>query len=60
LLESFYVSIMLREEYNPVGRVAVAIVFLLAAGWVLLRNHRVLRTTVSEGLRAPIKELTSR
>jgi cation:H+ antiporter len=60
LLESFYVSIVLREEYNPVGRVAVAIVFLLAAGWVLLRNHRVLRTTVSEGLRAPIEELTSR
>ena len=60
LLESFYVSIVLREGYNPVGRVAVAIVFLLAAGWVLLRNHRVLRTTVSEGLRAPIEELTSR
>jgi cation:H+ antiporter len=60
LLESFYVSIVLRDEYSPEGRVGVAIVFLLAAGWVLLRNHRLLRTTVSEGLRAPVEELASR
>ncbi len=59
LLESFYVSIVLREEYNPVGRVAVAIVFLIAAGWVIFRHHRALRTTVTEGLRAPVEELAA-
>jgi cation:H+ antiporter len=59
LLESFYVSIVLREEYNPVGRVAVAVVFLIAAGWVLRRSHRQLRTTVREGLRTPAEELAA-
>jgi cation:H+ antiporter len=57
LLESFYVSIVLREEYNPAGRIAVAVVFLLAAGWVLFRHRGQLRHTVDEGLRAPIEEL---
>lgn len=57
LIESFYVSIVLREEYNPVGRVAVAIVFLIAAGWVLRRHWRELRHTVKEGLTAPIADL---
>jgi cation:H+ antiporter len=59
LLESFYVSFVLREAYNPAGRVGVAIVFLIAAGWVLSRNHRLLRQTVAEGIRAPVKELAS-
>jgi hypothetical protein len=59
LLESFYVSFVLREEYNPAGRVGVAIVFLIAAGWVLSRNHRLLRQTVTEGIRSPVKELAS-
>jgi len=57
LLESFYVSIVLREEYNPVGRVSVAIAFLLAAGWVLFRHRGRLRHTVKEGLTAPISDL---
>jgi cation:H+ antiporter len=57
LLESFYVSIVLREEYNRAGRVAVAVVFMLAAGWVLFRHRGQLRQTVDEGLRAPIEEL---
>ena len=57
LLESFYVSFVLREEYNAVGRVGVAIVFLLAAGWVLFRHRGQLRHTVKEGLRTPVAEL---
>jgi hypothetical protein len=51
------VSIVLREEYNRAGRVAVAVVFMLAAGWVLFRHRGQLRQTVDEGLRAPIEEL---
>lgn len=57
LLESFYVSIVLRDDYNPAGRIGVAVVFLLAAGWVLFRHRGQLRHTVREGLRAPIEEL---
>ena len=57
LLESFYVSFVLNEEYNPVGRVAVAIVFLLAAAWVIFRHRGQLRHTVKEGLRTPVAEL---
>jgi cation:H+ antiporter len=57
LLESFYVSFVLREEYNAVGRVGVAIVFLLAAGWVLFRHRGQLRHTVREGLLTPVAEL---
>jgi hypothetical protein len=57
LLESFYVSIVLRDEYNPAGRIAVAVVFLIAAAWVLARHRGQLRRTVDEGLRAPIEEL---
>ncbi|MGH8957304.1 MAG: sodium:proton exchanger [Acidimicrobiia bacterium] len=58
LFESFYVSIVLDEEYNAAGRVGVAIVFLIAAAWVGLRRLREVRTTVNEGLRAPIEVLT--
>jgi cation:H+ antiporter len=57
LLESFYVSIVLRDDYNPAGRIGVAVVFLLAAGWVLFRHRGQLRHTVEEGLRAPIADL---
>ncbi|HEY3427748.1 MAG TPA: sodium:proton exchanger [Acidimicrobiia bacterium] len=58
LFESFYVSFVLDEEYNAAGRVGVAIVFLLAAAWVGFRRLREVRTTVREGLRAPIEVLT--
>jgi len=57
LLESFYVSIVLRDDYNPAGRIGVAVVFLLAAAWVLFRHRGQLWHTVDEGLRAPIDEL---
>ncbi|CAN5297208.1 sodium:calcium antiporter [soil metagenome] len=57
LRESFYVSIVLRDDYNPAGRIGVAVVFLLAAGWVLFRHRGQLRHTVREGLHAPIEEL---
>jgi cation:H+ antiporter len=48
--ESFYVSFVLREEYSSVGRVAVGLVFLVAAAWVLVRNWRPLLAMVRVGL----------
>lgn len=50
LMESFYVSFVLREDYSSVGRLAVGAVFLMAAGWVLVRNWRSLMRMVKHGL----------
>jgi cation:H+ antiporter len=50
--ESFYVSFVLREEYSSIGRIAVGVVFLAAAVWVLFRNWRSLWNMVKSGLRS--------
>ncbi|HEU4751110.1 MAG TPA: sodium:proton exchanger [Acidimicrobiia bacterium] len=55
--ESIYVSLILDAGENPIGRVVVGIVFLVAAAWVISRNWRLLSRMVIDGLRKPINEL---
>jgi cation:H+ antiporter len=55
--ESLYVSLILDAGENPIGRVVVGIVFLVAAAWVISRNWRLLGRMVIDGLRKPINEL---
>jgi hypothetical protein len=56
-VESLYVSLILDAGENPVGRIVVGIVFLIAAAWVISRNWRLLRQMIGDGLRRPINEL---
>jgi cation:H+ antiporter len=56
-VESIYVSLILDAGENPVGRIVVGIVFLVAAAWVISRNWRLLRQMIGDGLRKPINEL---
>jgi hypothetical protein len=56
-VESIYVSLVLDAGENPVGRIVVGIIFLVAAAWVISRNWRLLRQMIGDGLRRPINEL---
>jgi cation:H+ antiporter len=56
-VESIYVSLVLDAGDNPVGRIVVGIIFLVAAAWVISRNWRLLRQMIGDGLRKPINEL---
>jgi cation:H+ antiporter len=56
-VESIYVSLILGAGENPVGRIVVGIIFLIAAAWVISRNWRLLRQMIGDGLRRPINEL---
>lgn len=47
----------ISEEASAQARIAVGIVFLLAAAWVLRKDFRSFRTNVSDGLRTPWAEL---
>ena len=56
----FASSGVLPEEYAAPGRIAVGVIFMLAAAWVLRRGHlRGLRTVITEGLTMPYDELTA-
>ena len=56
----FASSGILPEEYAAPGRIAVGVIFMLAAAWVLRRGHlRGLRTVITEGLTMPYDELTA-
>lgn len=55
----FASSGVLPERYAAPGRIAVGVIFILAAAWVLRRGHlRGLRTVIVEGLTSPYDELT--
>lgn len=48
---------ILPERYAAPGRIAVGVIFLLAAAWVLRGRFQGLRAVVSSGLRKPYEEL---
>ena len=49
----------ISEEASAQARIAVGIVFLLAAAWVLRKDYRACITNVRDGLRAPWSELAA-
>ncbi len=54
----FASSGVLPEEYAAPGRIAVGVIFIVAAAWVLRNgNLRRLRDHIDDGLRAPYEEL---
>ncbi len=56
-LAQFVLGGVLPEGIHDIERIAVGVIYLLLAAWILMREHVAMRRLLRDGLRTPVAEL---